>query len=258
VNSAVQHTPLQAQFEFVLRLADTALINGQRLSEWCGHGPFLEEDIGVANTALDLIGRARLLLTHAGNLQGQGRDEDALAFLRDAREWRNLLMVELPNGDFAFTAARQFLLDAWHVEQYGALRRSTDAQLAAIAGRAFKECSYHARHSGEWMVRLGDGTDQSRRRMQEALEALWPYTHELFEQDAADRLCVQTGIAPDSAPLRAGWDRHVDQVLRRATLDRPADGFTQTGGRCGVHTEHLGYLLAEMQFLQRAYPGLQW
>lgn len=247
-----------ALFKYVLRLGDNALVNGQRLSEWCGHGPFLEEDVGVANTALDLIGRARMLLSYAGELEGKGRSEDDFAYLRDERDWWNFLLTELPKGDFAFTTARQFLLDAYNFYLYEALQQSSDSTLAGIAAKAVKECAYHLRHTSEWMLRLGDGTQESHEKIQSSLNELWTYTGELFEQDEVDQAMVQAGIAADVNKLRQQWDKKIDSVLKEATLERPEDAWAQTGGRQGLHTEHMGYLLAEMQAVQRAYPGQQW
>ncbi len=245
-------------FEYVLRLGDDALILGQRLSEWCGHSPFLEEDIAMANTALDHIGRARLLLSHAAALEGRGRDEDALAYLRDEREFRNALLCELPNGDYGCTLVRQYLLDAFHVRLFDALRGSTDAGLAAIAAKAVKESSYHVRRSRDWVVRLGDGTDESHARVQAALDELWGYTDELFASDATIAAVVEVGIAPAPASLAADWRDDVDATLAEAGLVLPGDGWRGAGGRDGRHTEHLGPLLAELQFVQRAYPGQRW
>ena len=247
-----------ALFEYTLRLGDDALINGQRLSEWCGHGPFLEEDIGAANTALDLIGRARLLLAYAGKLEGKGRDEDDLAFTRDERDWRNVLLAELPKGDFAFTTLRQFLLDAFNRHLYDGLRSSHDETLAGIAGRAAKECEYHLRHTSEWVLRLGDGTDESHGRAQRALDEFWPYTPELFEADAVTEQMESQEIAPALARLQTQWLHTVEPLLRTARLTIPENAWPHTGGRQGMHSEHMGFLLAEMQFLQRAYPGLDW
>ncbi len=247
-----------ALFEYVLRLGDDALINGQRLSEWCGHGPFLEEDIGLANTALDLIGRARMLLSYAADLEGRGRTEDDLAYLRDERQWFNVLIMELPRGDFAFSTARQFLVDSYNYFLYEALQASTDARLAAIAGKAFKEAKYHLRHTSEWMLRLGDGTQESHAKIQQALEEAWPYTGELFEVDEVEQQILQAGIGPDAAELARQWQKKVGAVLAEAGLQRPKEVWPQTGGRQGLHTEHMGYLLAEMQCVQRAYPGQQW
>jgi len=247
-----------ALIEYTLRLGDDALINGQRLAEWCGHGPFLEEDVGVANTALDLIGRARMLLAYAGEVEGKGRGEDDLAFTRDERDWRNALIMELPRGDFGFTTVRQFLLDAFHLPLYDRLRMSTDETLAGIAGRAAKECEYHLRHTGEWVLRLGDGTKESNRRAQRALDALWPYTTELFESDPVQEQMELDGVAPSTASLQASWLHTVEPLLRAAELVIPENSWPQTGGRQGMHSEHMGFLLAEMQFLQRAYPGETW
>lgn len=247
-----------AHFTYVLRLGDNALILGQRLSEWCGHSPFLEEDIAMANTALDLIGRARMLYSHAGVLEGRGRDEDMLAFLRDEREFGNFLMCELPNGDYGFTLVRQFLLDVYHHGLFEALTRSSDADLAAIAGKAVKEAAYHVRRSSEWVVRLGDGTEESHDRAQTALDELWAYTGELFAGDEVDDAMSASGLACAPADLAPTWRHSVDEVLARAGLRVPADPWQASGGRAGVHTEHMGRLLAEMQVLQRNYPGLRW
>lgn len=247
-----------ALLEYTLRLGDDALINGQRLSEWCGHGPFLEEDVGVANTALDLIGRARLLLDYAGRLEGRGRGEDELAFTRDERQWRNLLITELPRGDFAFTTVRQFLLDAYHRHLYTELLTSRDETLAGIAGRAAKEAEYHLRHTSEWVLRLGGGTDESHGRMQRALDELWSFTPEMFERDKVTDAMEEAGVAPTTAMLETEWTRTVEPVLREAGLTVPGGEWPHTGGRQGMHTEHFGFLLAEMQFVQRAYPGQKW
>lgn len=247
-----------AHFETVLRLGDNALILGQRLSEWCGHSPFLEEDIAIANTALDHIGRARMLLTHAGELEGRGRSEDDLAYLRDEREFRNFLMVELPVGDFAFTLVRQFLLDVYHRELFAMLKGSADETLAAIASKAVKECAYHVRRSSEWILRLGDGTSESHDRAQSALDELWGYSHELFAGDAVDRAMADAKVVPDLVDVYEPWRREVEATLTEATLQIPHDDWQATGGREGVHTEHMGHLLAELQVLQRTYPELEW
>jgi ring-1,2-phenylacetyl-CoA epoxidase subunit PaaC len=244
-------------FEYLLRLGDDRLILGHRLSEWCGHAPILEEDIALANVALDLIGQASLWLRLAGQVEGRGRDEDALAYFRDAIEYRNVKLVELPNGDYGRTIVRQFLFDAWSVLQLEHLQRAAQAELAGIAAKAHKEARYHVRHSGEWMLRLGDGTDESHRRAQTALDELWPYTGELFAADQIDRDLAGT-IAPDPATLRTAWQDLVSDVVGRATLTLPADGFMHSGGRQGKHTEHLGHLLAEMQILARSHPGANW
>jgi ring-1,2-phenylacetyl-CoA epoxidase subunit PaaC len=247
-----------ALFDYLLRLGDNALILGHRLSEWCGHGPVLEEDIALTNVALDLIGQARLYLAYAGEVEGRGRDEDALAYLRDGLDFRNLLLVEQPNGDFGDTIARQFVFDAWHHELLTALADSRDERLAAIAAKALKEATYHRRHSSEWLIRLGDGTTESHERIATSLTRLWGYVPELFESDAIDEALVAAGIAPDPESLRAGFDAHVQAVLKEATLEVPDVSWQVSGGRRGVHTEHHGYILAEMQFLQRAYPGATW
>jgi ring-1,2-phenylacetyl-CoA epoxidase subunit PaaC len=236
--------------------ADDALILGHRTSEWTGHAPLLEEELALANIALDLIGQARLLYTEAGS--HSGRTEDQLAYLRDAPEWRNALIMELPNGDFAFTIARLLLVSAATDLFWRAATASTHAGLAAIAAKAEKETAYHLRHAAEWLIRLGDGTAESHRRAQDALDTLWPYTGELFTADAADRALIDTGAIPDLDALRPGWDATVNATLARATLQRPPDGWMQSGGRAGRHTEHLGHLLSELQFLQRAYPGATW
>ncbi|PGH57966.1 phenylacetate-CoA oxygenase subunit PaaI [Azospirillum palustre] len=248
----------EALFGYTLRLGDTSLVLGHRLSEWCGHAPELEEDIALTNVALDLVGHARMLLTYAGELEGKGRDEDRLAYRRDVFDYRNHLLVEQPNRDFGHTIVRQFLHDAWAVELYERLCGSTDATLAGIAAKAVKEARYHVRHSGDWLVRLGDGTDVSHAKVADALGRLWPYTGEMVERDEAEQALVAAGIAPDPAELKAAWTARVEAVLEEATLDRPADGWMQKGGRRGEHSEHLGYLLAEMQFLPRAYPDANW
>lgn len=243
---------------YVLRLGDTSLVLGQRLGEWVGHAPALEEDLGLANLALDMIGQARLLLSYAGELEGRGRDEDALAFLRDAPEFLNLTLAEQPNGDFAHTIARQFLLDAWQIEIYEALATSTDTRLAAIAAKALKESRYHYRFSSGWLIRLGDGTQESHARAQAAIETLWRFTDELFSPDEVDEQMAAAGIAPRLSELQPRWSAHVDEVLREATLQRPASARYPWHGKRGVHSEHLGHLLTEMQHLQRTYPGAQW
>ncbi len=245
-------------FLYALRLADNALILGHRLSEWIGHAPVLEQELALGNVALDLIGEARALYTYAGAIEGKGRDEDQLAYRRDAGEFHNVLLVEQPNGDFAVTIARQFLYSAYMHPFWRALTQSSDATLAAIAAKAEKEAAYHLRHAGEWLIRLGDGTAESRRRAQDALDELWSYTGEMFETDAVEQQLIAQGIAVDPASLRPAWQRSVDGMLAEATLMKPAAAWMQSGGRGGRHSEHLGHLLAEMQFLQRAYPGATW
>jgi ring-1,2-phenylacetyl-CoA epoxidase subunit PaaC len=247
-----------AHLEYVLRLADSALVLGQRLAEWCGHGPVIEEDIALTNTALDLIGQARLLLTHAGTLEGRGRDEDALAFLRHEHEYRNLTICELPNVDFGRTILRNFLFAAFQAPLWEALASSRDGELAAIAGKSAKETRYHLRHAADWTVRLGDGTDESHARMQRALDDLWPYTAEFFAPDAVDDEVAAASIGPAWSTLAPAWERAVLPVLQEATLTVPARTPFLSHGRQGRHSEHLGHLLAVMQHLQRAYPGAKW
>jgi ring-1,2-phenylacetyl-CoA epoxidase subunit PaaC len=247
-----------ALFDYVLRLADDALILGHRLSEWCGHAPLLEEELALANIGLDLIGNARALYDYAGALDGKGRDQDALAYLRDVPQFRNLLLVEQPNGDFAMTIARQFLYAVYAAPLWRALTASEDATLMAIASGALHEATYHLRHASEWLIRLGDGTGESHCRVQTALDALWPYTGEMFEADDMVARLIAENVAADPALLSAEWNKAVDTVLTEATLTRPPDGWMQSGGRRGRHSEHLGYILAELQFLQRAYPGASW
>ena len=247
-----------ALYRYVLRLGDLALVLGQRLSEWVGHAPALEEDLGLANVALDLIGQARLLLAYAGEIEGRGRGEDEIALLREERQYLNPTLAEQPNGDFGETIVRQVLLDAFQLALYERLTSSRDERLAAVAEKAVKETRYHVRYSAGWLVRLGDGTQESHVRVQRALDRLWPYTVELFEADALDREMAARGIAPDLGEVHGAWMRHIDEVLAEATLDRPAvRPFTWFGKR-GEHSEHLGYLLAEMQYLQRTYPGARW
>ncbi len=246
-------------FEYLLRLGDDRLVLGHRLSEWCGHGPILEEDIALSNMALDLIGHATSLLALAGTVEGQGRDEDALAFFRDGTAYRNALLVEQPNGDFAVTMVRQFLFDAHSVLLWDQLSRASHPELAAIAAKSLKEDTYHLRHSSEWIVRLGDGTDESHARTQRALDTLWRYTAELFDHDAVNDAVAAQGITVDTAALRALWDGLVNDVLQRAMLTRPADEAPQRrGGRRGMHSEHLGHMLATMQSVARAHPGASW
>lgn len=248
-----------AFFDWLCRMGDTALILGHRTSEWCGHGPALEEDIALANIALDLIGHTQLWLGLAAEVEGAGRSADTLAYLRDAMKYRNLLMVELPKGDMAVTIMRHFLFDAWHHDYLGRLTRSASPRVAEIAAKALKEATYHLERSSDLVVRLGDGTQESHDRMQAALEMLWPYTGEMFVTDAVDRAVADAGIAPAAEDLLDGWTRTVGDILEEATLSLPTGtAFAQKGGRTGRHTEHLGFILAEMQFLQRAYPGASW
>ncbi|MCH8684512.1 1,2-phenylacetyl-CoA epoxidase subunit PaaC [Pedomonas mirosovicensis] len=250
-------------FEYALRLGDTSLVLGHRLSEWCGHAPEMELDVAMSNLGLDLIGQSRLFLTYAGEIEGQiaggrGRDEDALAYLRDVLDYRNFLLVEQPNGDWAATIARQFYFSTFQQLYFEKLAASADEQLAAIARKALPEIAYHVRFASEWVVRLGDGTEESKRRMQEGLNQLWRFTGEMFESDDVEDRLTAANIAPDAAALRPLWQERIERVLSEATLDVPAPHRPVVGGRKGHHTEHLGYLLAEMQFLQRAYPGATW
>lgn len=250
-----------ALFEYLLRLGDDRLILGHRVSEWCGHGPILEEDIALANVALDLLGQATIFLRMAGEVEGQGRNEDALAYFREAVEFRNSQLVELPKGDFGFTIARQFLFDVYDVVLLDALTKSTNAELAAIAAKSLKEARYHVRHSGDWMLKLGDGTEESHRRVQTALDSLWRFTSELFAADDIDAELAASGVAPDLAALKPQWEALVRDVLDRATLTTPNDVPRlprAKGGRSGAHTEHLGHLLAEMQIVARSHPGASW
>ena len=243
---------------YVLRRADDALVLGHRLSEWCGHAPMLEEDMALANIALDLIGQARALYAYAGEIEAGGHDEDDFAYLRDAPDYRNLLLVEQPNGDFAQTVVRQFFHAAFADPWWRAMTRSADATLAAIAAKAEKESAYHLRHAAEWVVRLGDGTAESRRRAQAAVDLLWSFTGEMFEADEAERAMIAIGTATDPATLRNSWDTRIAAVLDAATLVRPTATWMHSGGRSGQHSEHLGHLLAPFQHLQRTYPGARW
>jgi ring-1,2-phenylacetyl-CoA epoxidase subunit PaaC len=250
---------LDDKFEYLLRLGDNALVLSQRLTEWVGKGPALEEDMALANTALDLIGQARLWLAYAGEIEGLGRSEDQLAFLRDAHQFRNVLLVERPNGSYADTLMRQYLFDSWHLLLLDALTRSADSQIAAIADKARKEVTYHLRRSADLVMRLGDGTAESHRRLQDALDELWMYTGELFETDDVDAVLQAQGVAESTATLHEAWLAQVSRTLNAATLTMPSpQAWMQQGGKQGRHTEQMGYLLAEMQFLQRAYPGQQW
>lgn len=244
--------------EYLLRLADSPLILAQRLSDWCGHAPVLEEDLALSNMALDLIGQARLLLAHAGQVESMGRNEDQIAFLRAENEYRNLTLVELPNGDFGQTMMRNFLFSAYQVELWQRLQSSSDTKLAAIAAKSVKESAYHLRHSADWVVRLGDGTEESHRRMQAALDTLWPYTVELFDPDEIDRAMASSGIGIDPSTLKPEWQTLVSQIIDEATLSQPTDTPFLSTGKSGRHSEHMGHLLGELQYLQRAFPGAQW
>jgi len=249
-------------FEYLLRLGDSSLILSQRLGAWTGHGPILEEDLALTNTALDLLGQARMWLTLAGEVEGAGRDEDALAYHRDAHQFHNVLLVERDNGNYADTMARQFLFDVWHYFLLQRLEQSTDERVAAIAAKSIKEVTYHVRRSSDMVVRLGDGTDESHAKMQAAIDDVWRFTGELFADDAVDQDVAARGIGCDLSALRDPWLAHVREVLEEATLTVPDDAaanhLAYRGGRQGKHTEALGYVLAEMQYLPRAYPGATW
>ena len=245
-------------FEYLVRLADDRLVLGHRDSEWCGHGPILEEDIALANIALDLIGEATLFYKLAGAGEGKGRTEDALAYLRDAIDFRNLLMVELPNGDFGFTIVRQFFFSVFSSLQMEALQRSSDTEVAGVAAKALKESRYHVRHCANWVVTLGDGTDESHRRAQHAVDELWRFTGEMFLADDVDRAAAADGLGVDPSTLETAWRTQVDDILSRATLTTPNAAYMQRGGRLGRHTEHLGHMLGEMQIVARSHPGASW
>jgi ring-1,2-phenylacetyl-CoA epoxidase subunit PaaC len=239
-------------------MGDDRLVLGHRLSEWCGHAPILEEDIALANIALDLVGQANLLLGLAAATENAGRDADALAFMRDAIDYRNSLIVELPNGDFAFTIARQFLFGSYALFQAEALQGSSHAELAGVGTKMFKECRYHVRHSGEWMLKLGGGTEESHNRLQAAVVELWRYTGELFLADEVEQRLAAERIATESSALEPRWRAHVMEILERSEVSVPDVKWMQRGGRQGRHTEHLGHMLAEMQVLQRQHPGATW
>jgi len=248
----------EALFRYVLRLGDLSLVLGQRLGEWVGHAPALEEDLGLANIALDLIGQARMLLSYAGEIEGRGRDEDKLAYLREQGAYFNAILAEQPNGDFGKTIVRQVLIDAFQLELYERLAASHDERLAAIAAKSVKEVRYHLRYSSDWLVRLGDGTAESHARVQSALDLLWPYTVELFAADELDLKMAESGIAPHLPEVQSAWSARIEAILTEATLRRPADRPHAWHGKRGQHSEHLGYILAEMQYLQRTYPDARW
>lgn len=248
----------ESLYKYLLRLGDNSLILSQRLSEWCGHGPALEEDIALTNIALDLIGQSTQFLEYAGSLGTEKKTADELAFLRDAPEFRNTILVELPNGDYAFTIARQFIFSAYLDLLYKELMHSSDEQVRAIAAKSSKELGYHYKHSRDWIVRLGDGTEESHNRIQAALDEIWTYSGELFEDDAIEQELHDLGIACLNSGLYEEWKSRIEDCFKEATLSIPEDQWMQTGGRNGKHSEHLGFILSDMQFLQRAYPGNQW
>ena len=257
MSASIQVSP-DPTVQYLLRIGDSCLIHAQRLAEWCGHAPILEEDIALANMALDLLGQARAVLARAGEIEGRGHDEDQLAFLRDEHDYLNLTLVELPRGDFAATVLRNFALATWLRLLWQRLKDSSDAELAAIAGKAVKEARYHQQHAGDWVVRLGDGSAESSARMQAALELLWPYMPEMLESDAVDEHAAAHGIGPRWADLGIAWRDEVTSVLIGARLAVPAERAFRGTGKLGRHSEHMGILLAEMQHLQRAYPGGVW
>ena len=245
-------------FEYLLRLGDDSLILGHRLSEWCGHGPILEEDIAMTNISLDLIGQATSLLKYAGEVEGKGRDEDKIAFLRIEKEYKNNLLVEQPNGDFGMTMMRQFLFDAYRLPLFEALQHSKDEQLAGIAEKSLKETKYHYRHSAEWIIRLGDGTEESHQRVQTAMNSIYRFAADIFLADDVEKALEEAGIIPNMAEVKEAWMKNVKSVMTEATIQFPDNDWEQHGGRVGKHSEHLGFLLAEMQYMQRTYPNMEW
>lgn len=243
---------------YILGIADNTLILGQRLGELCGHGPSLETDIALTNISLDLLGQTRSYFQYAASLQGNNATEDSIAFLRSEREYKNVLLVEQPNTDFAYTLGRQFLFDQFHLLLLQELQKSKDSTLSAIATKSLKEVSYHLRFSADWIKRLGDGTTESRERMQRAINDLWAYTDELFHQTDSDQLMISEQIGVDTEELRKPYYEHIEAVLLEATLDVPQLEYFQKGGKHGIHSEHMGYLLADLQYMQRAYPNMNW
>jgi ring-1,2-phenylacetyl-CoA epoxidase subunit PaaC len=255
LNINVTETPLVL---YTLRRADDALVLGHRLSEWCGHAPMLEEDMALANMGLDLLGQARELYSYAAKVEGRGNDEDKFAYLRDVRQYRNLLLVEQPNGDFASTMVRQFFYAAFADDYWRTMMRSNDETLAAIAAKSEKESAYHLRHCSEWVIRLGDGTEESHARAQTAIDDLWAFTGEMFEADDCERELVDSGVAADPQALYRHWLKAVSDTVNEATLSLPGSDWMQRGGRSGRHSEHLGHLLSELQSMQRTFPGVAW
>ncbi len=259
--NASKASPLEGfRQSYTLHLADNSLIMGHRLSEWTGHGPMLEQDIAISNIALDLIGQSRNFYQYAATLQGEPVTEDTLAYLRDAREFRNLLIAEIPNGDWAKTTLKLFFFSSYQFYFYQRLSESTDKQLAAIAEKSLKEVTYHVRWSSEWVVRLGDGTDESNKRIKQALEELWPYTGEMFEAAEYESILLENRVSVNVSEIENAWQKKIKEVFKEATLENPVNTnlWMQKGGKNGLHSEHLGFILAEMQFLQRAYPGCEW
>lgn len=248
----------ELMLDYVSQLADTSLMLAQRLTEWCGHGPILEQDMAMSNIALDLLGETRSLYQYAAELEGKGRTEDDMAYLRTEVQYKNLLLVEQPNGNFADTVMRQFLFDTYHYYLLQQLKYRNDARLAAIAEKSFKEVSYHIKWSSEWVIRLGDGTEESSQKIVDAVEELFPYTGELFTPTVTEKALFEQGIAPDYLTIEKQWKEHVAKVFEAATLTVPENVFMQKGGKEGRHSEHMGYLLTELQYMQRTYPGMQW
>jgi ring-1,2-phenylacetyl-CoA epoxidase subunit PaaC len=251
-------TKEEAIFEYCTRIGDNAVILGHRLSEWTGHSPILEEDIALGNMSLDLIGQARGFLTYAGAVEGKGRSEDDLAYHRDAHQYKNKNINELPKGDFGFTMLRSFLFSSFAYLQFRDLVKSKDETISGLAEKALKEITYHVRHTSQWVIRLGDGTEESHQRINESLQELWSYTDELFEENDVDAFLQKEGISFSNKNLRAEWDKMIDEVFAKANLSKPVGGYQSKGGMLGLHTEHLGFILAEMQFLPRAYPDAIW
>lgn len=248
----------EALVKYVLRLGDNATILGHRLSEWCGHGPELEEDIAIINTALDLLGHARSFYTYAGQVEGKGRTEDDIAYLRKEREYINALITETPNGHYGDTIARQFLFDQFNYLLFSELVNSKDETIAAIAAKAVKEIRYHLRRSTDWTLRLGDGTEESKQKIQQSFNELWSFTDDMFVQDESDEIVIKKGFGPDLSTLHPIWKEKVKEVLTEATLEVPEDGWMQKGSKKGRHTEHLGHILSDLQYMQRTYPGVTW
>lgn len=246
------------KYEYVIQQADNSLILGQRLAEWCGHGPVLEQDIALTNISLDLIGQARLLYQYAAELGGEGKSEDDLAYLRDAWDFKNVLLVEQPNGDFAQTILRQFFYDTFSCLYYEALMQSSDERLASVAAKSHKESLYHVKWSGDWVLRLGDGTEESHQKIQEALNDLWKYKDEIVTPSEIEQQAMKEGWGVDLAEIKSRREEHINKIVTEATLEIPVATYSHSGGKEGKHSEHLGYILADLQFLQRAYPGLEW
>jgi ring-1,2-phenylacetyl-CoA epoxidase subunit PaaC len=251
-------TKQEAIYKYTLRLGDNALILSQRLSQWCSNAPFIEEDLALTNFALDMIGRAQAFLKYAGETEGKGKTEDILAYRRSERQYYNNQIAEMPNGDFACTMVRQLFISAFEMYLFAELQNSKDATIAAIAAKTLKEVKYHLAHAEDWVIRLGDGTEESHNRVQKAVNDLWMFTAEQFEMDEVDRELMKEGIAVDLDSIRPLWNNYIENILKTATIDIPRDQFMQTGSRKGIHTEYLGHLLSEMQYLQRAYPDAQW